>query len=212
VQLPLQAIPQGDLFVAAQAIQSNAARWSSRLHPAATALPDQYEFFTTALGRPGGGAGFGYNLTRAETNMKLPGRLERPITLTVHRLIVSFIDLGLGSGSNDALQWLRSLLYESLIRLEVDETVLLEDHVLHWAGTGLTGTPTQGGGQGYISGNPALAGRNKLKIPIGIPSRMNFKVSLIFNSNSIVGAVSPDEVETFMRVYLEGNLSRSIDG
>lgn len=208
--LPLQAIPQGDLFVAAQAIQSNSARYASFLHPAATPLPNQIDFFNVPLGQAG--AGFAWNLTRAETNMKIASRLERPVTMTVHRLIISMIDVGAASGSLAALNWLRNLLYETIVRVEVDETVLLEDHVLHWAGTGLTGKPLQGSGLGYISGNPALAGRNKIKIAIGIPSRMNFRVSLIFNGNTIVGTESPDAVDTFFRIYLEGNVSRSIDG
>lgn len=213
-KLPLNALPQGSLYVAEQVVMRNSSIYDTwRLAPnTANVLPARLPFFQVP--RQQAGSGFARVKTYAETNMKTPGRLERPKVLTVYWIIVQIMDVGATSGTDAQLTFMENFLRDTILDFRVDDSPFLEDHIIRYPGTGITGAPLGAvGGEGFISGQPSIIGRTKLPIPVPMESRVSFSLDLVPNANNtlLTGYDTPEDVEYEIKVWLEGNTTRPID-
>lgn len=209
--LPVGQTPQGDLFIQAQALQSNKSRYDSYKLVAGSVIPRPIPFFVVPLDTIG--SGFTYPKTRAETNMLAARQLERPIAGTVNQIIMSFYPVGNAPTSDATTLYLSHLMEDSILSIYVDDILQKTEHPLVYGGTGLTGVPQMNNAQPdqFISASPLLSMVKKFNPVIPIPSRRLIRVELAYNANNAtLAAAVPTGGDFVITVYLNGNFTRVI--
>lgn len=215
VPIPLGVTPQGTQFVSAKSLQKNFARYDTvRLvgTAAGTVITNPINFFINPLNSRGVD-GF-VTKTFSQTNIRQSQKLEYPNDGTVSWITVSIIPVGAGATSDGVTQKIRAIQEDMLLEMKVDDVREIQDHVVRFAGVGLTGTPVMNGvaAESFLSGTPFISCPIKLSPVIPVPSRIPFSVRLFPNTSSAVlnqGLLLGQDIE--FRVYLYGVFTRIID-
>lgn len=210
--MSLQTNPLGVQSLAMEALDNDNVRYDSAYIAAGTTYAAMIPLLVL-FQVPRGQTGNGYTAAKtfAETNMRVQGILEKDVQCTIRHCVVQVTPLGGAPGGDATLQYMAQYIQDSEVRLIVDRAEEVIEHLVVFAGVGLTGVanPNAGASDGWVSGQPSVIGGEDWSVTTGILPNTPFRIEIVPNANAVTLAAAVPNAFS-ITVHLIGSFTRPV--